>query len=60
MQKKEKTRNQLAKGEASAGECSATVYKSYSFSKTKKKGEKETRKSYQCHLVDRPVLKCPR
>jgi hypothetical protein len=45
MQKKEKTRNQLAKGEASAGECSATVYKSYSFSKTKKKERKKQGKA---------------
>lgn len=44
MQKKEKTRNQLAKGEASAGECSATVYKSYSFSKTKKRRERNKEK----------------
>lgn len=26
----------------------------------REEGERETRKSYQCHLVERPILKCPR
>lgn len=53
------TRNQLVNCEISVMERSVTVDKSNIFQQDRKR-ERETTKSYQCHLVERPILKCSR